>query len=128
MLARSRPSLPNWRRASRRRLVSSNLSPRYSTEYFSLINNADTVSTTLGAAKSAIESAAWFSYEELDVDFQATLGATIDEFNLHASGDGLDPMGRGVPDATAYESSVAWWKEAFSFARRGSHLFDACPE
>ena len=53
--------------------------------------------------------------KSLEPGFNETLAATLEAFNAHASSDGLDPMGRGVPGTTAYESSMAWWQFAFAY-------------
>ena len=48
--------------------------------------------------------------------FEANLVETLDAFNAGAtSTTGDDPMGRGVPGTTAYESSIAWWQFAFAY-------------
>ena len=83
--------------------------------YSYLIDSPDTVATNVSAAAADVEAASWFGYDALHADFGANLRATLDDFNAAAAGDGDDPMGRGVPGTTAYDSSIAWWQFAFAY-------------
>ncbi|KAJ8608978.1 hypothetical protein CTAYLR_008963 [Chrysophaeum taylorii] len=87
------------------------------TTYSGSIDAVDEVATNIDGAKTAVEAAPWFQGGTLSETFEDNLRASIEAFNAAASGDGIDPFGRGVPGTEGYDSSIAWWQ--FGLATAG---------